>query len=65
MKITVVKGAYEDRILVCFWIGEKMQSLILSPTELKDIMEPEDVNIIMSTPLGVWKAIGRLNLMGG
>lgn len=56
MKVTVIKGILPDRVIVGFWIGETMQSVVMSYTELGDILHSDDMKIVMETPLGIWKA---------
>ena len=56
MKVTVIKGILPDRVIVGFWIGETMQSVVMSFTELESILGSDDMTVVMNTPLGIWKA---------
>jgi hypothetical protein len=56
MQVTVIKGPLPDRVIVGFWIGGNMQSVIMSYTELECFLGQDDMKIIMDTPIGIWKA---------
>ena len=62
MHLTVIKGILPDRVVVGFWIGDKMQSVTMSFTELESILGPDDMKVIMETPLGIWKAVCHIAL---
>jgi hypothetical protein len=64
MHLTVIKGTLPDRVVVGFWVGGHMQSVIMSYTELEDVMDKEDINILMDSPLGIWRADCKLKLRG-
>lgn len=63
MKFTIINGALPDRVIIGLWINNLMQSMVLSYTELKDIMSEEDVKTIMDSPIGIWKANMEVKLM--
>lgn len=56
MHLTVIKGILPDRVVVGFWIGDNMQSVVMSYTELESILGQDDMKTIMETPLGIWRA---------
>ena len=64
MKVTVIKGVMQDRLLVGFWIGSSVQNVIMGYTELKSFMTDEDIEIIQNTPFGIWKAWVTIKLHG-
>jgi len=63
MRFTIINGALPDRVIIGLWINNLMQSMVLSYTELKDIMSEEDVKTIMDSPIGIWKANMEVKLM--
>ena len=64
MHLTVIKGTLPDRVVVGFWVGGQMQSVVLSYTELEDVMSKEDIQILMNNPLGIWRADCNFKLRG-
>lgn len=63
MRLTLTKGILPDRVLIVFWIGEKAtQSVVMSYTELREILSDEDMKELMSTSLGTWKASYQIKL---
>lgn len=64
MRVTIIKGVMQDRLLVGFWVGSGVQNVSMSYTELKDFMAEEDIKIIRDTPFGIWRAWVTLKLTG-
>jgi hypothetical protein len=64
MRVTVIKGVIQDRLIVGFWIGVQHQNVIVSITELTHIMNQEDIDIIAKSPVGVWEAKVNIKLGG-
>ena len=62
MRLTVTKGILPDRVVVGFWIGDTVQNVIMSYTELRGILTEKDIDTLMSTSLGVWKAHCHIDL---
>lgn len=56
MRLTVIKGILPDRVIVGFWVGEVMQSVVMSYTELDSLMGQDDIKRLMESPLGIWRA---------
>jgi len=65
MKVTIIKGVLQDRLLVGFWVGSEHQNLVLSVTELTHIMSQRDIDEIAKNPVGIWKAKVQITLEGG
>lgn len=63
MKITVVKGIIADGVILTFSIGGQTQTVKFSYTELEDIMNMEDIATVIKTPLGIWKADCKVELV--
>jgi hypothetical protein len=63
MRLTVTKGILPDRVVVGFWIGDKVQNVIVSYTELRDILNKEDLAEVFGESLGIWKAHCEIKLI--
>jgi len=64
MRITVIKGVLQDRLIVGFWIGAQHQNVIMSITELTHIMSQDNIDRIAKASVGVWEAKVNIELVG-